>query len=67
MFIIFIINKYSLNKFYFIRKYYLVDARYPQMDGYLGPYKGERYHLPDFRRGSQPTGHKEVFNHAHSS
>ncbi|CAL8168076.1 unnamed protein product [Prunus armeniaca] len=40
-------------------KYYLVDAGYPQMRGYLGPYKGERYHLPDFRRGVQPMGHKE--------
>ncbi|XP_020419156.1 putative nuclease HARBI1 [Prunus persica] len=48
-------------------KYYLVDAGYPQMRGYLGPYKGERYHLPDFHRGSQPTGYKEVFNHVHSS
>ncbi|CAN6704797.1 unnamed protein product [Malus baccata var. baccata] len=48
-------------------KYYLVDAGYPQMRGYLGPYKGERYHLPDFRRGAEPTGHKEVFNHTHSS
>ncbi|CAL9001681.1 unnamed protein product [Prunus brigantina] len=48
-------------------KCYLVDAGYPQMRGYLGPYKGERYHLPDFRRGSQPTGYKEVFNHVHSS
>ena len=37
------------------------------MTGYLGPYKGERYHLPDFRRGSQPRGKKEIFNHAHSS
>ncbi|XP_021813645.1 uncharacterized protein LOC110756514 [Prunus avium] len=25
-------------------KYYLVDAGYPQMSGYLGPYKGERRH-----------------------
>ncbi|KAH9688209.1 DDE Tnp4 domain-containing protein [Citrus sinensis] len=48
-------------------KYYLVDAGYPHMTGYLGPYKGERYHLPDFRRGSQPRGKKEIFNHAHSS
>ncbi|CAN6544943.1 unnamed protein product [Malus baccata var. baccata] len=48
-------------------KYYLVDAGYPQMRGYLGPYEGERYHLPDFRRGAEPTGHKEVFNHRHSS
>ncbi|TXG72981.1 hypothetical protein EZV62_001560 [Acer yangbiense] len=51
----------------FQRKYYLVDAGYPQMKGFLGPYKGERYHLPHFRRGEQPTGHKEIFNHAHSS
>ncbi|WJZ94916.1 hypothetical protein VitviT2T_013728 [Vitis vinifera] len=48
-------------------KYYLVDAGYPQMSGYLGPYKGERYHLPDFRRGSSPRGKKEIFNHRHSS
>ncbi|KAK2635174.1 hypothetical protein Ddye_029966 [Dipteronia dyeriana] len=46
-------------------KYYLVVTGYPQMDGYLGPYKGERYYLPDFLRGSQPTGYLEVFNHAH--
>ncbi|TXG46933.1 hypothetical protein EZV62_026227 [Acer yangbiense] len=50
-----------------VRKYYLVDAGYPQMSGYLGPYKGERYHIPDFRRGRQPTGPREVFNQAHSS
>ncbi|KAJ8752292.1 hypothetical protein K2173_003928 [Erythroxylum novogranatense] len=48
-------------------KYYLVDAGYPYMQGYLGPYKGERYHLPDFRRSGQPRGKKEIFNHAHSS
>ena len=55
------------NLFFFIGKYYLVDTGYPQMRGYLGPYKGERYHLSNFRRGVQPMGHKEVFNHAHSS
>ncbi|XP_040363070.1 putative nuclease HARBI1 [Rosa chinensis] len=48
-------------------KYYVVDAGYPQMKGFLGPYKGERYHLPHFRRGDEPAGHKEIFNHAHSS
>ena len=41
-----------------VGKYYLVDAGYPQMKGYLGPYKGERYHLPDFQRGRQPSGKK---------
>ena len=37
------------------------------MIGYLGPYEGERYHIPNFRRGRQPTGPREVFNQAHSS
>ncbi|KAL5734311.1 hypothetical protein ACOSP7_032172 [Xanthoceras sorbifolium] len=37
------------------------------MKGYLGPYKGERYHLLDFRRGCHSRGKKEIFNHAHSS
>ena len=37
------------------------------MKGYLSPYKGERYHIPDFRDGSQVQGIHEVFNHAHSS
>ncbi|KAK3198189.1 hypothetical protein Dsin_021604 [Dipteronia sinensis] len=48
-------------------KYYLMDAGYPQMKGFLGPYKGKRYRLPHFRRGEEPTGHKEIFNHVHSS
>ncbi|KAK2658924.1 hypothetical protein Ddye_005457 [Dipteronia dyeriana] len=48
-------------------KYYLVDVGYPQMKGFLGPYKGERYRIPHFRRGEEPTGHNEIFNHAHSS
>ncbi|CAN6576854.1 unnamed protein product [Malus baccata var. baccata] len=48
-------------------KYYLVDVGYPQMSGYLGPYKGERYHIPDFCRGKEPTGSRDVFNHRHSS
>ncbi|XP_020421379.1 uncharacterized protein LOC18775582 [Prunus persica] len=47
------------NQIPFIGKSYLVDKGYPQMRGYLGPSKGERYHLPDFRRGVQPMGHKE--------
>ncbi|KAH7528856.1 hypothetical protein FEM48_Zijuj05G0122200 [Ziziphus jujuba var. spinosa] len=33
--------------------------RYPRMKGYLGPYKGERYHLPDFRCAGLPRGKKE--------
>jgi hypothetical protein len=37
------------------------------MKGYRSPYKGERYHISDFRVGSQAQGMQEVFNHAHSS
>lgn len=48
-------------------KYYVVDAGYPNMPGFLAPYRGVRYHLPDYRRGSSPSGVKELFNHTHSS
>ena len=50
-----------------VGKYYLVDAGYPNQSGYLAPYKGQKYHLPEFRQGRLPSGKKEVFNHAHSS
>lgn len=48
-------------------KYHLVDAGYPNRPGYLAPYKGERYHVPDFHRGAAPRTPKEKFNKIHSS
>ncbi|KAF5769902.1 putative harbinger transposase-derived nuclease domain-containing protein [Helianthus annuus] len=55
-------------------KYYVVDAGYPNINGYLAPYKGQsiRYHIPEFRRGQSsamraPRGPKETFNYHHSS
>jgi len=48
-------------------KYYLVDVGYPNEYRYLSPYKGERYHLQDFRHRGQPRNWQEVFNCAHSS
>ncbi|KAK2655830.1 hypothetical protein Ddye_008882 [Dipteronia dyeriana] len=48
-------------------KYYLVNAGYPNMKGYLAPYKGERYHLPVFRTSGQPIESRETFNYVHSS
>ncbi|XP_028790499.1 uncharacterized protein LOC114746446 [Neltuma alba] len=48
-------------------KYYLVDAGYPTPMGYLGPYRRERYHLPDFRRSSALENDNEAFNYLHSS
>jgi len=45
----------------------MVDTGYPNEYGYLGPYKGERYHFQEFRRRVQPTSQEERFNRAHSS
>lgn len=47
--------------------YYLVDSEYPNREGYLAPYKGQIYHIPEFRNGQKPVGKFEVYNHAHSS
>lgn len=53
--------------FIFLGKYYLVDSGYPNKKGFLAPYKGETYHLPEFRQGPGPSGKKETFNHLHAS
>jgi hypothetical protein len=39
---------------------------YPNRSGYLAPYKGTKYHLPEFRNGPMLKGIKETFNFAHS-
>jgi hypothetical protein len=31
-----------------VGKYYVVDVGYPNQPRYLAPYKGERYHLPEY-------------------
>ncbi|XP_062074948.1 protein ALP1-like [Humulus lupulus] len=49
-------------------KYYVVDSGYPNMPGFLAPYRGERYHLRRFRgRGNHPRAAMELFNYRHSS
>ena len=53
--------------FLLLGKYYLVDAGYPLRKGYLQPYKGQSYHLSDFRRASQGNHIEERFNNVHSS
>ncbi|KAK9286158.1 hypothetical protein L1049_014540 [Liquidambar formosana] len=47
--------------------YYLVDTGYPNGEGFLAPYRGQRYHLNDWRTGYQPTTPQEFFNMKHSS
>lgn len=54
-------------QFYVLGKFYLVDSGYPNRPGYLAPYKGTKYHLPEFQQGPRPRGKKEVFNYLHSS
>ncbi|XP_021757967.1 uncharacterized protein LOC110723003 [Chenopodium quinoa] len=49
------------------RKYYLVDSSYTNMPGFLSLYRGERYHLRDYRGATSPQGPGEIFNYTHSS
>ena len=37
------------------------------MKGFLTPYKGDRYHLPEFRSSGLPRNSQETSNFAHSS
>ncbi|KAA0031842.1 retrotransposon protein [Cucumis melo var. makuwa] len=50
------------------RYYYLCDAGYPNAEGFLAPYRGQRYHLQEWRGDANaPTNAKEYFNMKHSS
>jgi hypothetical protein len=53
-------------KIIYTGKYYFVDSGYPNKEGFLAPYKGQRYHVSEWQH-HQPVGLKEVFNQAHSS
>lgn len=49
-------------------KYYLVDAGYTNLPGYLGPCRGQRHHKDDFNRVNTEFHSKmDLFNHKHSS
>ncbi|KAF7841636.1 protein ALP1-like [Senna tora] len=48
-------------------RYYLVDAGYNNAEGFLAPYRGERYHLNEWREGRHPTTPRECFNMRHSA
>ncbi|XP_054793325.1 protein ALP1-like isoform X1 [Prosopis cineraria] len=47
--------------------YYLVDAGYTNCKGFLAPYRGQRYHLSEWREGRHPRSAQECFNMRHSS
>jgi hypothetical protein len=45
----------------------MVDTSYPNRFKYLAPYKGQRYHVPDWRMDAAPSSEQETFNYFHSS
>ncbi|XP_021746038.1 protein ALP1-like [Chenopodium quinoa] len=45
--------------------YYLVDAGYTNCDGFLAPYRGQRYHLKEWT-DKQPESAEEYFNMKHA-
>ncbi|PPD70354.1 hypothetical protein GOBAR_DD32770 [Gossypium barbadense] len=47
--------------------YYLVDAGYTNCEGFLAPFRGQRYHLNDWCQGYQPSTPQEFFNMKHAS
>ncbi|KAG8485667.1 hypothetical protein CXB51_018850 [Gossypium anomalum] len=47
--------------------YYLVDAGYTNCEGFLAPFRGQRYHLNEWRQSYQPSTPEEFFNMKHAS
>ncbi|PPD91801.1 hypothetical protein GOBAR_DD11267 [Gossypium barbadense] len=47
--------------------YYLVDAGYTNCEGFLAPFRGQRYHLNEWRQSYQPSSPQEFFNMIHAS
>lgn len=48
-------------------KYYIVDAGFTNMHGFLAPYRNVRNWLSDFPGGGRSHDRKEHFNYIHSS
>ncbi|XLR37690.1 hypothetical protein S83_022350, partial [Arachis hypogaea] len=46
--------------------YYLCDAGYINCEGFLAPYRGQKYHLSEFNLHNQPSTAQEFFNMKHS-
>ncbi|EOY10236.1 Uncharacterized protein TCM_025594 isoform 2 [Theobroma cacao] len=47
--------------------YYLVDAGYTNCEGFLAPFRGQRYHLNEWRQGHEPSSPEEFFNMKHAA
>ncbi|KAL0533394.1 hypothetical protein IC582_030233 [Cucumis melo] len=61
-------NRVILREFMRSGYYYLVDAGYPNAEGFLAPYRGQGYHLQEWcGLENAPSTSKEFFNMKHSS
>ncbi|GAV84391.1 LOW QUALITY PROTEIN: DDE_4 domain-containing protein, partial [Cephalotus follicularis] len=47
--------------------YYQCDDGYSNAQGFLAPYRGQRYHLTEFRHGPNPNTPEKFFNMKHSA
>lgn len=47
--------------------FYVVDSGYPNLKGFLAPYRGEPYHRSDWQSRSGVNGKRQLFNFVHSS
>ncbi|XP_028061197.1 protein ALP1-like [Camellia sinensis] len=50
-----------------IGHYYLVDVGYINGEGFLAPYRGQRYYISTWREWGAPTTPREFFNMRHFS
>ncbi|XP_059658445.1 protein ALP1-like [Cornus florida] len=49
-------------------KFYLVDSRYANQPGFLATFRGQHYHMQEYRRHAKgPRGREKVYNFRHSS
>ncbi|CAL1394628.1 unnamed protein product [Linum trigynum] len=46
--------------------YYLVDAGYSNCEGFLAPFRGQKYHLKEWGGGNMPLTLEEYFNMKHA-
>lgn len=54
-------------RYLFAEQFYLVDSGYPNIPGFLSPYRGQRYHLRDYNGQGRLRGKEDLFNYKHSS
>ena len=45
----------------------MIDIGYTNCEGFLAPYRGQRYHLNEWHDGHQPENAREFYNMKHAS